>query len=148
SFISALERGTSGASVSALQRLTRAYGATMLDLFGEAPARRVTRRTNRRSLDVVASGTRIEQLASGPALMEPQLFTLAPGASSDGAYEHDGEEFLFVLSGRVSVWLGDDERYVLAEGDALYFASKLPHRWRNEARGETRLLWINTPPTF
>ena len=33
-------------------------------------------------------------------------------------------------------------------GDALTFPSTLPHRWRNDARGESRLLWINTPPTF
>jgi mannose-6-phosphate isomerase-like protein (cupin superfamily) len=46
------------------------------------------------------------------------------------------------------VWLGADEHYQLAEGDALTFPSTLPHRWRNEASGETRLLWINTPPTF
>ncbi|MFN2483780.1 MAG: cupin domain-containing protein [Candidatus Limnocylindria bacterium] len=148
SFISALERGASGSSVAGLQRLTSAYGATLLDLFGDAPGGRVTRRRSRRVLEVVGSGTRIEQLASGRTLMEPQLFVLAPDASSDGEYAHHGEEFMFVLRGRISVWLGDGERYRLATGDALYFPSNLPHRWRNDARGETRLLWINTPPTF
>jgi len=36
----------------------------------------------------------------------------------------------------------------LWERDALTFPSILPHRWRNDASWETRLLWINTPPTF
>ena len=49
----------------------------------------------------------------------------------------------------MTVWVGETEAYRLTEaGDALTFPSTLPHRWRNDARGETRLLWINTPPTF
>ncbi len=91
---------------------------------------------------------RIEQLAVGTGQLEPQLFVLKAGATSDGAYAHAGEEFLFLLSGLLTVWIGDSERYQLSEGDALSFPSTLPHRWRNEASGETRLLWINTPPTF
>ena len=81
--------------------------------------------------------------------LEPQLFVLAEGATSDGAYAHEGEEFLYLLSGAVTVWVGDGETYALDRaGDALTFPSTLPHRWRNDARGESRLLWINTPPTF
>lgn len=148
SFISALERGATGASVVALQRLTSAYGATMLDLFAAGSEGRVTRRRNRPVLELAGSGTRIEQLAAGAAQMEPQLFVLAPGASSEGAYSHDGEEFLFVLRGRLSIRLGEAEHYRLAPGDALYFPSTLLHRWRNESSAETRVLWINTPPTF
>ena len=148
SFISALERGASGGSVAALQRLTSAYGGTLLDLFpGDAAPSRLIRPGERRVLSVPGSETRIEQLASG-GVMEPQLFVLAPRASSDGAYAHDGEEFMFVLEGSLSVELGDDEEYRLVAGDALYFPSTVPHRWRNLSSGETRLLWINTPPTF
>jgi quercetin dioxygenase-like cupin family protein len=92
---------------------------------------------------------RIEQLARGTSLLEPQLFVLAAGATSDGAYAHAGEEFLYLLSGALTVWIGEDETYQLTRaGDALSFPSTLPHRWRNDAGGETRLLWINTPPTF
>jgi quercetin dioxygenase-like cupin family protein len=103
----------------------------------------------RRWLDVGSGGVRIEQLAEGARQLEPQLFVLAPGATSDGAYAHDGEEFLYVLSGAVTVWVGDHEVYRLdRHGDSLTFPSTIPHRWRNDASGETRLLWINTPPTF
>lgn len=53
-----------------------------------------------------------------------------------------------MIAGAVTIWVGDRERYRLVEGDALTFPSTLPHRWRNDASRETRLLWINTPPTF
>jgi quercetin dioxygenase-like cupin family protein len=135
--------------VATLQRLTRAYGVTVVDLFEPmANAGRRVRRGERPVLELDAAGVRIEQLAAGSRTLEPQLFTLAPGASSEGRYSHAGEEFLFVLDGEVTFWVGDGERYLLRSGDSLTFPSSLPHRWRNGARGETRLLWINTPPTF
>ena len=153
SFLSALERGTTGASVATLQRLTAAYGTTLLELVGGAsPTAEAPRRVHAgdgRVLDVGPGEIRIEQLAEGAQRLEPQLFVLAPGATSDGAYAHEGEEFLYLLSGALTVWLGDDESHRLERpGDALTFPSTIPHRWRNDASGETRLLWINTPPTF
>ncbi len=147
SFISSVERGAATASVATLQRLTAAYGVTL----GSLPARgrrRVVRSHERSVLDLPADGVRIEQLADGAAQLEPQLFHLAAGATSDGAYRHPGEEFLFVVTGSLTIWVGEDERYMLRAGDALTFPSTLPHRWRNNSREETRLLWINTPPTF
>jgi DNA-binding transcriptional MerR regulator/quercetin dioxygenase-like cupin family protein len=148
SFLSALERRATGASVATLLRLTRAYGVTMLDLFRPAaPVGRRVRRGERQVLEL-GSGVRIEQLANEASLLEPQLFVLAAGATSDGAYAHAGEEFMFILEGALTVWIGPDERYRLNMGDAVTFPSTIPHRWRNRADGETRLLWINTPPTF
>ncbi len=151
SFLSALERGVSGASIATLQRLTAAYGTTMSELFGPPieKRQRLVRAGRRPVLRLGDASVRIEQLARGAAQLEPQLFVLAEGASSDGSYTHDGEEFLYLLAGALTVWVGDDETYRLTtEGDALSFPSTMPHRWRNDARGETRLLWINTPPTF
>jgi DNA-binding transcriptional MerR regulator/quercetin dioxygenase-like cupin family protein len=152
SFLSAIERGVSGASIATLQRLAAAYGTTLQELFGsqaDAGAARLVRARDRSALRLGNPSVRIEQLARGATHLEPQLFVLAPGATSDGAYAHDGEEFLYLLSGSLTVWVGEDETYRLREpGDALSFPSNLPHRWRNDAGEETRLLWINTPPTF
>jgi DNA-binding transcriptional MerR regulator/quercetin dioxygenase-like cupin family protein len=151
SFLSALERNVSGASIATLQRLTAAYGTTLHEAFGASAATRTRFLPARRrpALRLGDRSVRIEQLASGATLLEPQLFVLAPGATSDGAYAHDGEEFIYLLSGAATVWVGEDETYRLADaGDTLTFPSTLPHRWRNDARGETQLLWINTPPTF
>ncbi|CAN5515977.1 MerR family transcriptional regulator [soil metagenome] len=152
SFLSALERGVSGASVATLQRLTAAYGTSLHALLGgdaEPPGNRLVRAGERPILRMGDAEVRIEQLARGARELEPQLFVLAPGASSDGAYEHEGEEFLYLVSGAVTIWVGDSETYTLDRpGDALTFPSTLPHRWRNDAGGESRLLWINTPPTF
>ena len=148
SFLSAVERNAATASVAAVQRLTHAYGTTVGELLARPSA--VARRLRPADRPVVTldHGVRIEQLALGCRQLEPQLFVLRPGATSEGAYTHDGEEFLYILDGALTVSLGNAEHYRLAAGDTLAFPSTIPHRWRNRADGETRLLWINTPPTF
>jgi uncharacterized cupin superfamily protein len=106
------------------------------------------RPTQRRVLDA-GRGIRIEDLFAVPTALESQLFVLAPGASSDGYYRHVGEEFMYVLTGSLGVWLDDPhEFYRLEPGDALTFPSTVDHRIAALGQAETRVLWINTPPTF
>ena len=90
----------------------------------------------------------MEQLADGQTLMEPQLFTIEPGVSSEGSYRHAGEEFVFVLEGAFEVVLNDHERHLLQLGDSLYYPSSVGHSWRNPGREPARVIWVNTPPTF
>lgn len=49
------------------------------------------------------------------------------------------EEFLFILSGKVEFDVGDD-RYVLEEGDSLYFDANLPHKGRAIGRAAKALV--------
>ena len=150
SFISSLERGVTGVSLAALRRLVEAYGRTVGELLAaDAPASgRLVRPAQRRVLDA-GRGIRIEDLFAVPTALESQLFVLAPGASSDGYYRHVGEEFMYVLAGSLGVWLDDPhEFYRLEPGDALTFPSSVDHRIAALGQAETRVLWINTPPTF
>jgi len=150
SFISSLERGVTGVSLAALRRLVEAYGRTVGELLAaDAPASgRLVRPAERRVLDA-GRGIRIEDLFAVPTALESQLFVLAPGASSDGYYRHVGEEFMYVLAGSLGVWLDEPhEFYRLEPGDALTFPSSVDHRIEALGHAETRVLWINTPPTF
>jgi DNA-binding transcriptional MerR regulator/mannose-6-phosphate isomerase-like protein (cupin superfamily) len=150
SFISSLERGVSGASIATLRRLLGAYGRTVGELLQRptSPGGRVVRPADRRVLDA-GRGIRIEDLFASVTALESQLFVLAPGASSDGYYRHAGEEFMYVLAGSLGVWLDDPhEFYRLQAGDALTFPSTHDHRIQALGSDETRVLWINTPPTF
>ncbi len=150
SFISSLERGVTGASLAALRRLVEAYGRTVGELLAaDAPTSgRLVHPPERRVLDA-GNGIRIEDLFAVPTALESQLFVLAPGASSDGYYRHVGEEFMYILAGSLGVWLDDPhEFYRLEPGDALTFPSTVDHRIAALGAVETRVLWINTPPTF
>ena len=150
SFISSFERGLSGASLAVLHRLATACGTTVSALTRGTPASagRVVRANERRVVELGGPAIRMEDLSNAPTALEAQLFVLAAGAGSDGWYAHPGEELMLVLCGRVGVWLGELEYYELAEGDALTFPSTLSHRFRALAATETRLVWVNTPPTF
>ncbi len=147
-FLSALERAQMSASVGTLRRLARFYNINILDLFdpSEANPRRV-RPAERKRLQA-GPGVWMELLAWGNTAMEPHLFRIAPGAGSGEPYAHQGEEFLFILRGQLEVSLDDGENLRLNRGDSCYFESSVPHRWSNPGKGESWVLWVNTPPTF
>ena len=60
---------------------------------------------------------------------------------------HDGEEGGIVLSGRLEVTV-DDERRILGPGDAYYFESRRPHRFRCVGPVPCEVISACTPPTF
>ncbi len=147
-FLSLLERSQTNASIATLQKLAKLYDTTFLSFFGDSePPSKVVRAAERKVLEA-QPGTHIELLALGHTMMETQLWRIAPRASSGGAYNHEGEEFIYVLKGAFEIWLDEVGHYILTRGDSLYFPSTQAHRWVNPGKTETTLLWVNTPPTF
>jgi quercetin dioxygenase-like cupin family protein len=80
--------------------------------------------------------------------MESHLFRIAPGAGSGEPYAHEGEEFLYILRGKLEISLDEGKPYRLRAGDSFYFESNIPHRWLNPGKREACVLWVNIPPTF
>ncbi|PRY69251.1 XRE family transcriptional regulator [Halomonas ventosae] len=71
-----------------------------------------------------------------------------PGADSgEEMLEHDGEEGGVVISGQIEITV-NGEVGVLGAGDAYYFDSRLPHRFRNPGDAECVIVSASTPPTF
>jgi DNA-binding transcriptional MerR regulator/quercetin dioxygenase-like cupin family protein len=147
-FLSSIELSKANASIATLQRLAAVYNSTILDFF-EMPRHRLRLiRPDQRRLLKTDSGVRMELLSIGTKMLECMLFSVPPRAGSDGAYSHAGEEFIYMLSGKLELWLDEQECYVLQAGDSLWFESNLGHRWFNPSKDEAVLIWINTPPTF
>lgn len=147
-FLSAIELSRANPSVATLQRLAATYGTTTLDFY-DLPKHsgRLVRPRERRAIQTHA-GVRIELLSIGAKQLESQIFRVPPGAGSDGAYSHEGEEFIYMMAGTLELWLEELECYTLQEGDSFWFESSMGHRWYNPGDQEAVLLWINTPPTF
>jgi quercetin dioxygenase-like cupin family protein len=146
-FLSALERSQERSSVGTLRKLARFYKTNILEFFDPRESNgRVVRPKDRKVLEA-GPGVHMELLAWGSTVMEPHLFRIAPRAGSGESYNHDGEEFLYVLRGELSITLQDEE-YRLHPGDSFYFESIIPHSWKNPGRTESWILWVNTPPTF
>jgi len=60
---------------------------------------------------------------------------------------HAGEEGGVIVKGKIELSGGGDSR-VLAAGDAYYFKSSIPHRFRNPGREECELVSASSPPRF
>src|SRR6202047_986773 len=146
-FLSALERSQMSGSVGTLRKLARFYKTNILDFFDATGASSRQVQPQQRKVLEAGPGVRMELLAWGNTVMEPHLFRVAPEAGSGDSYTHEGEEFLYVLRGELTITL-EKEEYRLKTGDSFYFESATPHRWKNPGRAETCLLWVNTPPTF
>ena len=60
---------------------------------------------------------------------------------------HDGEEGGVVVRGRIELTIGAETR-MLGPGDAYYFTSAVPHRFRNVGSEPCEIISASTPPTF
>jgi transcriptional regulator with XRE-family HTH domain len=60
---------------------------------------------------------------------------------------HEGQEGGVVISGTVEVTVNDESR-LLGPGDAYYFDSRLPHRFRNAGDTPCEIVSASSPPTF
>lgn len=62
--------------------------------------------------------------------MEPFIVEVPPKPESEMHFnEHPGQEFIYMLEGRLEIILGD-QKHVLNEGDSIYFMSRTPHALR------------------
>jgi len=73
--------------------------------------------------------------------MEPFLVTLDPAETEEERSTHDGQEFIYVLEGRMEVRL-DEEVLVLDPGDAIYYDSTVPHLVKCHGDRPTRILAV------
>lgn len=72
----------------------------------------------------------------------------APGADTGAdMLSHKGEEGGVIIKGRIELTVGAASQ-VLGPGDAYYFSSAVPHRFRNPGRDECEIISANSPPTF
>lgn len=57
---------------------------------------------------------------------------------------HEGEEFVFVVQGRLEVHTQYYEREILEQGEGVYLDSRMGHAYLNASAGETWILSVNT----
>jgi quercetin dioxygenase-like cupin family protein len=60
-------------------------------------------------------------------------------------HEHQGVEFLYILSGRLELRIGGG-KYELSEGDSIYFDSTVSHGYRRQGSKRTTALVVTLGP--
>lgn len=124
STLSRLESGKRQASLELLLPLTRQLGIRVDDLLEPRDRDpRVHRSAIRREGMTIAPLTREES--------EVRAFkiTYHPDAPERAPQTHPGHEWLYVMSGRLQLTLGEQE-LVLGRGEAAEFDTAVPHRMR------------------
>lgn len=136
STLSRLESGGRRATLELLLPLARVYGTTLDDLVRPpgVPDPRVRSRPIRRDGMTMLPLTRH---ASG---LQAYKMVLPPGRRTvPRPRTHEGYEWLYVLSGRLRLVLGDTET-LLEPGEAAEFDTRVPHWFGSHDGGPVELL--------
>ena len=139
-------------SLGTLVKIANTFGTTVSSFIGGKEEREfsIVRKEDRSTVSRVGlkeggkSTYTYESLGAGKAgrKMEPFLVRLQPlSGPSTTRSAHDGEEFLYVLSGKVTVRLGNLSD-VLEEGDCIYYNSTIPHQVHSADEREAIILAV------
>jgi transcriptional regulator with XRE-family HTH domain len=149
-YLSQVERDRATPSMTAISKLAEVLGVPVAYFFEAAqerlPENYVVRQGRRRT--VLYPGSRVRNELLVPDLrgrLEAIRFR-APAGTKSPTYKHEGEEFGYVLKGRLRVTVGGDT-FVLGKGDSICFPSHQAHFWEALGRG-TEALWVATPPSW
>ncbi|KAF4410687.1 XRE family transcriptional regulator [Streptomyces sp. Ru87] len=145
--LSRLETGHRQPSLPVLLALARAYGTTVSDLLGEpAPDRDPVVRTGRRvpgEHRPAADGWTYQQAGGSGRAMQALRVHVPRGSQQDLVRTHPGEEWIYVLEGRLRLTLGERVEF-LGPGDAAHFDSLTPHRLAATGTEGVELLFVHT----
>jgi transcriptional regulator with XRE-family HTH domain len=150
SFISQLENGLVSPSLGSLQKIADALGVSLGEFFATAAAASdealVVRPADRRRLDSTWTDGHLEALGSmAPSRkLEPVLAIFGPGGKSGKhPHSHSHEEFAFVVKGRITLTLGDEQNE-LAPGDAVTLPAHAPRMWENRSKETAEILMVSS----
>jgi transcriptional regulator with XRE-family HTH domain len=146
-FLSRLESGGRQASIAAVLTLSRIFEVS-LSFFFESPlalepcvivrrAEAEERTTNGLKYTPLSSAGRFSRL-------QPLRITVSPSRRGTQHYQHQGEEWIYVLSGKLILSLAGTT-YNLGPGDAAHFESRLPHRLVAPGPEEAQVLVVASP---
>lgn len=149
-FLSQLERDLTSPSIATLKGILDVLGEELADFFRDVKHERVLFDRKARVLSSASTEEmKVEVLvpSAQSRIMDPVLVSLEPGSDTEIQPPHEGEEFGFLLQGKVTLWV-DKVPYRMRKGDCFYFSSDREHRLQNTGKVVARILWIVSPPVF
>ena len=149
-FISQIERDLASPSISTLFDLLQCLGTDLKTFFNDEVDDEVVFHED----DVFVRenkelGNVINWIVpnSQKNAMEPIIIELDENGTSNIDTPHEGEEFGYVMSGSVSLFMGSKE-YKVKKGESFYYKASQPHYLLNKHKTKAVVLWICTPPNF
>ncbi|WP_461204823.1 helix-turn-helix domain-containing protein [Clostridium sp. DL1XJH146] len=152
-FLSQLERGMTSIAVDTLSTIANILNVE-LTYFFESPKEKNTfvLKHYEQSIFQIENNSYIQYHLTTMAehsTMLPRLIEILPGQYDEkiGEYGHDGEEFVYVLEGILTLFM-DEKREELYPRDVAHYPSTINHNWANYTNKVTRILVVSAPNPF
>ncbi|KKC39290.1 hypothetical protein WH87_03430 [Devosia epidermidihirudinis] len=150
-FISQIERDISRPSLTSLYSVARALNTSVDRFLSEAPQRQhqmVSHSAKRATFSLGQTEPFYEFLEPGfdDAQLNAVITHVPPGFASE-TVRHEGEDFVYLISGQM-IYVVDGVEYPLDAGGTLHFSSRLPHMSRNPGTTVATELWVGTMRLF
>ena len=147
-YISQLENDLTSPSISTLTDILSTLGSSLKEFFDEEDEETIVFHPE----DYFVKSTDEYELSwlvpnSQKNEMEPVLVTINPGSKTDVDMPHEGQEFGYVLEGRVSIVYGSRSEEC-KKGDTFYITTDKNHYLYNKGTKPCKVIWISSPPNF
>lgn len=144
-FLSQLESGRSSVAIATLYRLARALGvhpsellpapgAAGIEVVRSADTRRVALSEHMRTATARAI------FRGSNTISELYDYNIEPEDYVDDWFSSEGEHALYVLEGALRLEFEGQPEFLLEEGDAVFYNSRIPHRWHSGQRARIILV--------
>jgi transcriptional regulator with XRE-family HTH domain len=146
-FLSRLETGDRQASIAAVLTLARIFDVSLATMFEAQVASEpclIVRGAE--AVPQSVNGLTYTPLSNADRFfnLQPIRLTVSPRRKGKDHFHHDGEEWIYLLSGRLTLSLAG-KNYDLEPGDAAHFDSRLPHRLVARGTGDAEVLLVASP---
>ena len=149
-FISQVERDLTSPSIATLKQILECLGTNLKDFFSDTPEMKTVYK--KQDMFVKTDSEQKTEIVwllpnAQSCSLEPILLTISPGGSTWPDNPHEGDEFGYVLSGTVTLHLGDKKTRV-RRGESFFYSPKHLHYLENTGNVDAKVLWVSSPPTF
>ncbi len=148
-YISQLERGQVAPSVATLLDLIECLGTNASDFFKETENEQYVFKSQDYFEKIDEDGNSIQWTVptAQKNQMEPLLIEIQPHKSLAEDKPHDGEEYGYVIRGKIKLHLGD-RVYPVKAGESFYYPANRKHFIENTSAQPAKFVWVSTPPSF
>src|SRR5881398_1190318 len=149
--ISQIEQNSISPSIASLKKILDVLSLSLADFFTGGEEAAPDHFYERKHLPNLGSGD-VAIFLVGAGIRHRAMSILheiyPPGADTGPQMlSHAGEEGGVVTRGKIEITVADKVK-VLGPGDAYYFESRVPHRFRNVGSVPCEIVSANSPPTF
>ncbi|MDR0751188.1 MAG: cupin domain-containing protein [Christensenellaceae bacterium] len=147
-YISQLENNICSPSIATLSDILSILGTDLAKFFSVTEREKVVFKKNDFFESENGDGINIWLIPNSQKNeMEPIILTLPPAGSSKTRYPFEGEEFGYVLDGKIEI-ITENNTFTVKKGEAFYINGSTEHKIVNAGVGNVKLLWITTPSNF